>query len=139
MWRLFHKRFNFKNLIYLSWFSFLVCNTGFAIIDNTLKITIVLGKFYSHKAKVTSIKPNLRFFCTDLKILFDSLNTITKNKKCIKHLLLWKSKIFMYNFCTISVKFLFWVMTISNEIAFNQHYIELNFIYLCLCHKLLKG
>jgi len=44
---------------------FLDCNSGSDIIDNTLKLIILLGKFHIHKAKVMSIKPSFNFVCKD--------------------------------------------------------------------------
>ena len=72
---------------------FLDCNTGSDIIDNALKVIILLGKFHIHKAKVMSITPAFKFFCKDLKIFYDSLNLITINKKCIKTSLILKKVI----------------------------------------------
>jgi len=62
---------------------FLECNTGSYIIDNTLKLLVLLGKFLIHKAK-KGLTPSFNFFCKDVKIFHDSLNSITRNKKCIK-------------------------------------------------------
>jgi len=84
---------------------FLDCNSGSDIIDNTLKLIILLGKFYIHKAKVMSIKPSFNFFCKDVKIFHDSLNSITRNKECIKHL---KFNVLLYN-----VKCVFRIMCLS--------------------------
>jgi len=57
---------------------FLDCNTGSDIIDNTLNVIILPGKFHIHKAKVMSIKLSFNFFCKDVKIFHDSLISITR-------------------------------------------------------------
>jgi len=55
------------------------------MIVNTLKLIIVLGKFHLHKANVMSITPFFNFFSKDLIIFHDSLNSITRNKKCSRN------------------------------------------------------
>jgi len=57
----------------------IMTNTRSDIIDKPLKLIILLGKFHIHKAKVMSIKPSFIFFCKDVKMFHDSLNSITND------------------------------------------------------------
>ncbi len=41
---------------------FLNCNTGSDVVDNTLKVIILLGKFHIHKQKLHLLVPHLSFF-----------------------------------------------------------------------------
>ncbi len=71
---------------------FLNCNT---VVDNTLKVIILLGKFHIQyiKQKLHLLVPHLSFFCKELNIFYDSLTSITINKKCIKTSLILKNVI----------------------------------------------
>lgn len=63
---------------------FLNCKTGSEEVNNALEVLILFGKFHIHKTKIMSITPSFNFFCKDLNIFFESLTSITSNKKCIK-------------------------------------------------------
>ena len=61
---------------------FLNSNTGFIVIDITIKLLCLLGKFHIQKARILHSKPNFNLFLFELKILFESISKLN-NKKAV--------------------------------------------------------